>query len=153
MPSIFSAHSDMDGPEDTPPATPAQAAQPAQPIQSPPTPNDFQTLVTTLTQLSLAIAQQAASNVRTVDQPKPAPYKGVRGLDARRFLSSCELYFAAKPGHFGAINPKVQFAFGLMQDKAATWTAPYVDSLVSGDRKSTRLNSSHSGESRMPSSA
>ena len=33
------------------------------------------------------------------------------------------------------------------------WLFPNTPVAVSGDRKSTRLNSSHSGESRMPSSA
>ena len=36
---------------------------------------------------------------------------------------------------------------------AATNTAWWVDILERGDRKSTRLNSSHSAKSRMPSSA
>ena len=35
----------------------------------------------------------------------------------------------------------------------ATQTARVIDGLAAGDRKSTRLNSSHSQQSRMPSSA
>ena len=35
----------------------------------------------------------------------------------------------------------------------AAWLPMYLPVLLGGDRKSTRLNSSHSGESRMPSSA
>ena len=46
---------------------------------------------------------------------------------------------------------------GLKKKDAEAAVAATVDAvaeaLVAGDRKSTRLNSSHSGESRMPSSA
>ena len=45
---------------------------------------------------------------------------------------------------------------GFMRDKALPYTLKRIDTLdreVHSDRKSTRLNSSHSGESRMPSSA
>ena len=48
-----------------------------------------------------------------------------------------------KPGHFKAECPSLQRSKGKDKRKA----------FVSSDRKSTRLNSSHSGESRMPSSA
>ena len=39
----------------------------------------------------------------------------------------------------------------ILQEEIPEYTIPYIDDVP--DRKSTRLNSSHSGESRMPSSA
>ena len=41
----------------------------------------------------------------------------------------------------------------IIRDAARESDVVVVVSAMSGDRKSTRLNSSHSGESRMPSSA
>ena len=50
-------------------------------------------------------------------------------------------------------SPKVEVARSGSGKSIAQWSARAIRPLVPKDRKSTRLNSSHSGESRMPSSA
>ena len=60
------------------------------------------------------------------------------------------LHQFAAAGALGAGLVLVSMAPGA---RSATAAALFAASLVTLDRKSTRLNSSHSGESRMPSSA
>ena len=49
----------------------------------------------------------------------------------------------------GKVNPAIKLALGLLLTASFLVSADW----LTADRKSTRLNSSHSGESRMPSSA
>ena len=48
---------------------------------------------------------------------------------------------------------KIAQAYGVSIDNLKRWNALSSDALAAGDRKSTRLNSSHIQKSRMPSSA
>ena len=64
------------------------------------------------------------------------------------------------PGAFGYVEyayvKQTKMNWVNVQNAAGTWVAPTEDSFkaaAAGDRKSTRLNSSHSQQSRMPSSA
>ena len=56
--------------------------------------------------------------------------------------------------HTGTNANKVSHAMQVLKDTAALYTSKGIDAvMVAGDRKSTRLNSSHAVISRMPSSA
>ena len=56
---------------------------------------------------------------------------------------------------FEKFTDKARKVLVLAQDEARSLHQPYVgtEHILLGDRKSTRLNSSHSAKSRMPSSA
>ena len=65
------------------------------------------------------------------------------------FIRNCKLFFKDKGMFFASlITPVI-----LLVLYAAFLANVYRDSFISADRKSTRLNSSHRLESRMPSSA
>ena len=64
-------------------------------------------------------------------------------VDARRAKPGDAVQFGVRPEHLQAG----------MSDNALGTRVTFVESLGSIDRKSTRLNSSHSQQSRMPSSA
>ena len=85
------------------------------------------------------------------DTPAICCYPTIFLADTRRLLSSLDEL--AKEVHDGA-SPlrRLNSLSGLAssQPEQAEWK---MKRLLSVDRKSTRLNSSHSGESRMPSSA
>ena len=75
--------------------------------------------------------------------------------DASSWFRNHEFEITEAPGTSGRVFLKkynVSAAIERAEDGGVKIFA-YPGYLVGGDRKSTRLNSSHSGESRMPSSA
>ena len=86
-----------------------------------------------------------ASSVASTASPAPSPSEG-KVLKGRDLINI---------GIFTAIYFVIQFVFMLCGGiHPALWVfMPALDGLFAGDRKSTRLNSSHGTTSRMPSSA
>ena len=70
-------------------------------------------------------------------------------LHARLMLLSSRPGSSAQP----VSNSKARTSFGRTHSPSSCCKPDQTDALIALDRKSTRLNSSHSGESRMPSSA
>ena len=85
------------------------------------------------------------SEIQMFDEYGPGPDGGaIGGSKKRDFLETPTGKFASEP--FQRLVTNLSFIFRTYHRKRA-------DKAVGVDRKSTRLNSSHSGESRMPSSA
>ena len=62
-------------------------------------------------------------------------------------------WYASQPWLVGANYTPASAINQLEMWQAATWDPKRIDHELGLDRKSTRLNSSHNGQSRMPSSA
>lgn len=71
--------------------------------------------------------QQARSDPKV---PKPAPYKGERGVAAKFFIQSLELYFSMRPNDFPSAQAKIKYALLLLEDKAKTWGQPIMDEVL-----------------------
>ena len=83
------------------------------------------------------------NNISEFKKLAPPVFKGtIEPLEADNWIMEMEKAFAVQEC---LDEEKIQYAAYLLQGEAYNW--------CQRDRKSTRLNSSHSGESRMPSSA
>ena len=83
----------------------------------------------------------------------------INNIFCQNIKNDLDSLFYAKKNSVTVLKPKIGVSIGIIKDKDIIYyefgnkNRESSDKINKKDRKSTRLNSSHSGESRMPSSA